>query len=101
VDTIETKTGTPFNNSLIAYLVADSSIDSVYSGINATLKRVDATFTGKITDLVRTIGGTITNQGFIVKAASEIYGIEIFAIKGSNAANVSQRPKLEIVFSRK
>lgn len=101
VDTLETKTGKPYNNSLVAYLVADSSIDSVYSGLGATLKRVDATFTGKITDLVRTIGGSITNQGFIVKAASEIYGNEIFAIKGSNAADVSQRPKLEIVFSRK
>ena len=101
VDTLQTKVGKPYNNALTAYLIADSTIDSVYSGVYASLSRSGATFTGKVTELVRTIGGNITNQGFIVKASSELYGIEIFAIKGSNAANVSQRPKLEIVFSRR
>lgn len=98
---MQTKFGKPYNNALTAYLIADSTIDSVYSGVYASLSRSGATFTGKVTELVRTIGGNITNQGFIVKASSELYGIEIFAIKGSNAANVSQRPKLEIVFSRR
>jgi hypothetical protein len=37
----------------------------------------------------------------LIRATSEQRGIEIFAIKGSNSANLLQRPKLEIVYSRK
>ena len=36
----------------------------------------------------------------LIKATGELFGIEIFALKGSNAANVSERPKLEIVYSK-
>lgn len=36
----------------------------------------------------------------LIKSSLEFWGLEIFAIKGSNAALIEQRPKLEIVYSR-
>jgi hypothetical protein len=37
----------------------------------------------------------------VVLATNEIEGAEIFAIYGSNAVDISNRPRLQIVYSRK
>jgi hypothetical protein len=109
IDSSETKTGSTFNNALYIYLFSDSSTylssDSSIYGLNSnyvhTLNRNSNTFSGLITDMVRAIHAGLDNQGFLVKAAGEVNGVEIFALKGSNAADVVKRPKLEIVYSRK
>jgi hypothetical protein len=109
IDSSETKTGSTFTNALYIYLFSDSSTyfssDSSAYGINSnyvhSLDRSNYTFTGLITDMVRAIHAGLDNQGFLVKAAGEINGVEIFALKGSNAADMTKRPKLEIVYSRK
>lgn len=101
VDTLETKTGSTYFNSLRVYLFADTTSYLLNSNFVSVLNRSGATFSGDITGLVRAIHGGIDNLGFLVKAASEIDGVEIFALKGSNAADVTKRPNLEIVYSRK
>ena len=101
VDTIQTKTGTNFTNSLRVYLLKDSSKNELNTNFVYTLKRSNATYTGEITNILRAWNNNVSNQGILVKANNEIHGIEIFAVKGSNAAEISKRPKLEIVFSRK
>ena len=101
VDTLQTKTGTNFTNSLRVYLLKDSSKNELNTNFVYTLKRSNATYTGEITNILRAWNNNVSNQGILVKANNEIHGIEIFAVKGSNAAEISKRPKLEIVFSRK
>jgi hypothetical protein len=65
-----------------------------------TLNRSGATFSGDITNMVRAWNNRVDNQGLLIKSTLEFWGIEIFAIKGSNAPLIEQRPKLEIVYSK-
>ena len=103
VDESETKTGSTYTNSLRAYLFATT--DTTDYGVNSdyveTLSRNNNTFTGSVTDIVRGIHSGTNNEGFLIKNSSDLNGVEIFAIKGSNAANISERPRLEIIYSRK
>ena len=102
LDTLQTKTGSSFTNSLRVYLIADSTTDSLYTSFAYTLGRINATFKGEITNIVRGwLDNNISNEGMLIKATNEPNGVEIFAIKGSNAANVSDRPKLEVVYSKR
>lgn len=102
VDTLQTKTGNSFTNSLRVYLIADSSTDSIYTSFAYTLSRIKATYTGEITNIVRGWkDNNISNEGMLIKATNELNGVEIFAIKGSNATDISERPKLEIVYSKR
>lgn len=101
VDTLLTKVGSPYINKLLVFLVADSTKDSVDSDYYAELSRSGATFTGNISNIVRAWNNGVDNQGIIVKAYSEYYGVETFVIRGSNAAVQSERPKLKLVYSRK
>lgn len=100
VDTIQTKTGSSFTNSLRTYLLVDSLKDSVNANYAYTLSRIGSTFSGEITNIVRAWNNKVSNQGMLIKATGEIRGVEIFAIKGSNTANITERPKLEIVYSK-
>ena len=102
VDTLQTKTGSSFTNSLRVFLVADSTTDSISTIFVHTLSRSNATYKGEITSIVRGwIDNNISNEGMLIKATSELNGVEIFVIKGSNAANFAERPKLEIVYSKR
>ena len=42
----------------------------------------------------------VDNQGLLIKSTLEFWGLETFVLKGSNAALIEQRPRLEIVYSR-
>lgn len=101
VDTIQTKTGSNFTNSLRVFLFSDSSKKEISTSYIYTLTRSGAAFTGDITNLVRAWKNNVDNQGMLIRASSELRGVEIFSVKGSNAANLSDRPKLEIIYGRK
>lgn len=101
VDTIQTKTGSNFTNSLRVFLFSDSAKKEISSSYIYTLTRSDANFTGDITNIIRAWKNNVDNQGMLIRATSELRGVEIFSVKGSSAADVSQRPKLEIVYARK
>ena len=100
VDTLATKTGSSFTNRLSVYLLADSAEKEVNTDYLYTLDRSGATFSGDITNMVRAWNNRVDNQGLLIKSTLEFWGIEIFAIKGSNAPIMEQRPKLEIVYSK-
>jgi len=100
VDTLATKVGSSFTNKLNVYLLDDSVKNKLNTNYLYTLERKGATFTGSITNIIRAWNNSVSNQGLLIKAASEFWGVEIFAIKGSNATLIEQRPKLEIVYSR-
>lgn len=101
LDTVQTKTGSSFTNSVRVYLLKDSTKNEINTNYVYTLNRIGNTFTGSITNIIRAINNGVANQGFLIKSGNELSGVDIFAIKGSNAADKSERPKLEIVYSRK
>lgn len=101
VDTLLTKLGTVYSNRVVAFLVADSTKDSVNANYYAILDRDGGTFTGSIISLVRGWKSGLSNQGIIIKSYNEYYGAELFVIKGSNATNVADRPKLKILYSKR
>ena len=101
VDSAETKTGSDYTNSLRVYLFNDSAAYEVNSNYVDVLSRSGDKFTGSVTDIVRAIHFGLDNQGLLIKASSDLNGVEIFALKGSNASDITKRPKLEIVYSRK
>jgi hypothetical protein len=100
VDTLATKVGSSFTNKLSVYLLDDSATSKLNSNYLYALERKGATFTGGITNILRAWNNNVSNQGLLIKSTSEFRGVEIFAIKGSNASIIEQRPKLEIVYSR-
>ena len=100
VDTLQTKTGSSFENSLRVYLLNDSSKNELNTNYGYTLSRVGSKFKGEITGIIRAWNNNIKNEGMLIKATSELFGVEIFVLKGSNASNISDRPKLEIIYSR-
>lgn len=101
VDTVLTKTGSSYTNSLRVFMLSDSTSDSLNTSYYGTLSRIDDKFVGDITGIVRAWKSGIANQGLLVRVVNELYGLERFVIKGSNAADLTKRPKLEIVYSRK
>ena len=100
VDTLATKTGSSFSNRLSVYLLADSATNKLNPNFVYTLDRSGATFTGDITNILRAWNNRVDNQGLLIKSTLEFWGLETFVLKGSNAALIEQRPRLEIVYSR-
>lgn len=101
VDTVLTKTGKPFANLLRVYLLSDSTTKEINTNYIYGLSRSGNTFTGDITNIIRAITNGVDNQGFLIKALDDLSGVELFVLKGSNASDVSQRPRLEILYSKK
>ena len=100
VDTLATKTGSSFFFFLSVYLLADSATNKLNPNFVYTLDRSGATFTGDITNILRAWNNRVDNQGLLIKSTLEFWGLETFVLKGSNAALIEQRPRLEIVYSR-
>ncbi|MBK7629890.1 MAG: hypothetical protein IPJ23_04165 [Ignavibacteriales bacterium] len=101
IDTLETKTGSSFSNSLIVFLLTDSVENVTSTSYFPSLSREGSTFKGDVTSIFRAWSNGLENQGMLIKASSDLRGVEIFAVKGSSAADLLQRPKLEIVYTRK
>ncbi len=100
IDTLQSKYGSDFENSLSVFLIADSTKDSLNKNYNYKLTRKGNTFSGDITNIIRAFNNNVDNQGILVKSTQEFWGLEIFAIKGSDASNIADRPRLEIIYSK-
>ncbi len=100
IDTLQSEYGSDFENSLSVFLIADSTKDSLNRNYAYKLTRTGNTFSGDITNIIRAFNNNVDNQGILVKSTQEFWGLEIFAVKGSNAANIADRPRLEIIYSK-
>jgi len=102
LDSSATKTGDTYTNSIVAYFAKDSS-DTAYdttSGI--VLNRDGNTFTGNIARFIQSIAsGYHDNNGFILAAGGQNIAVDLFALKGSDAAETSLRPRLVIIYTGK
>lgn len=102
VDSSASHTGDNFSNSLVAYFAKDS-VETTYDTTSAiVLNRSGNYFTGDIAKFIQSISsGYHENNGFIITAGSQNLGIDIFALKGSDASDSSLRPRLEITYTGK
>ena len=99
IDTLETLVGDSYLNSVDVYFVLDSTnLDSISA--YTTLARNGNQFTGDITTFVREWAKG-NNNGLILSTSSPFDGVELFAIKGSSAANINDRPYLKITYTSK
>lgn len=98
-DNINTRTGTSFANELQAYFVEDSTAKEVNEGGAFRLSFIDNSYSGDITPYVRIWINEKRNEGVILRSGNDIEGLELFALKGSNAVNFEERPRLKIVYT--
>ncbi len=100
-DTLVSKSGSSFNNSLKVYFVKDSTDMTIESSSELTLSYSEGKFSGDISSYVREWAFRENNKGIIIRPGNQFEGLELFALKGSNAPVISVRPRIKIVYSVK
>lgn len=95
--------GNTFYNTLIASMLKDSAsalIDSSSSNYYGQLLPLSSgKYFGNIAAIVQHWVSTNSNQGLILEADGNLLGLELYALKGSNAVNIQSRPQLRITYS--
>ncbi len=91
--------GSSFENSLLAFLIKDEETNEVDENLFIRLADFNYKYSGDITPMVRKWLRDNDNQGMILRSGSEQVGVELFNLFGSEAADPSKRPYLEIVYT--
>jgi hypothetical protein len=100
IDSSATKTGTPFTNSLVSYFAIDTTVNSYDTTSAIVLNRHDNYFTGDIATFIQSIkSGFHENNGIVLSAGNQNLGVDIFALKGSDASDTALRPRLVITYT--
>ena len=100
-DTLSSIKGSSFNPNLTVFLITDSSDLSLDEDRAVALNKENNIYTGDITSFITSWITNEDNQGMVIKPESLIDGLELFAIKGSEYPELSDRPRLRIVFTIK
>jgi hypothetical protein len=101
IDTIKTITGSSFSNSLRVNYITDSTSLTIDSTFSLFLNRDGNTFTGSVTSFIQRTVVENNNQGLLLSASDKLNGVELFAVKGSNASAFVERPRLQIIYTSK
>ncbi len=100
-DTLSSITGSSFNPNLVAFRITDSSDVTIDEDRGILLTKTDNIYTGNITSFITTWINSEDNQGMVIRSASLTEGLELFALRGSDYPELSERPRLRIVFTSK
>jgi len=100
-DTLSSITGSSFNSNLAVFKITDSSDVTVDEGNGILLIKNENTYTANITTFITSWITNEDNQGMVIRSASLVEGLELFAIRGSEHPELSERPRLRIVFTSK
>jgi len=99
-DSVVCVKGSSFNNSLrLSYLKYADSLNTEGNPVSLPFK--DKKYSGDITSFVRNWIDTKNNNGILIESGSPASGLELFALKGSNYAEISERPRLRITYTIK
>ena len=99
-DTLNSVFGTGFNNSLSAsYLRYSDSLNTQGNAVSLAFNSNQ--FTGNITSFLRNWINTGENNGLLLRAGNQFNGLELFALHGSDAAELALRPRLRVTYSIK
>ncbi len=100
-DTLSSITGSSFDANLTVFKITDSSDVTIDDGSRIILEKENDIYKGDITSFITSWIANDDNQGMVIKPASPTEGLELFAIKGSEHPEFSERPRLRIVFTSK
>jgi len=100
-DSLSSITGSSFNPNLAVFRITDSSDVTVDEGNGILLIKNGNIYTANITTFITSWINTEDNQGIVIRHASLTEGLELFAIRGSEHTEPSERPRLRIVFTSK
>jgi hypothetical protein len=102
IDSTNSLFGSPFTtDQLLAYYITDSThIDSL-SNNQIPLSRSGSLYKGNITSYVQNWLSSKINEGIEIKANTYGTGMELWALKGSNATDKTKRPRLKIIYTNK
>lgn len=99
-DSIYSVKGSSSNNSLrLSYLRYADSINT--EGSPAFLSFKDNKYSGDITAFVRNWITRKENNGILIETGSPTSGLELFALKGSDYFEITERPRLRITYTIK
>ncbi|MCL5029740.1 MAG: hypothetical protein M1480_12075 [Bacteroidetes bacterium] len=101
IDTLSSKIGTDLTNSLDVRLFKDTSNVAFDTTQIFTLARSGNIFQGDITPYVQSWIDSGTNLGILLQVTGQGSNLDLFAIKGSNAADRSLRPRLQLTYTSK
>jgi len=97
-DTTASIKGSKFTNSLkLSYLKYTDSLN--VDGNPSYLYFKNNKYSGDITSFVRNWISTKKNNGILIEAGIPTSGLELFALKGSDCSEVSERPRLQITYT--
>jgi len=97
-DSVSSVKGSSSNNSLrLSYLSFTDSLNTEGNPSVLTLK--DNKYTGDVTLFVRNWINRKENNGMLIEAGSPTSGLEFFALKGSDYIEISERPRLRIIYT--
>jgi hypothetical protein len=100
-DTTQSVFGSSYTDQLTANFITDSThIDSLSTNA-VTLNRIGSLYTGNITSYVQNWLSTKINEGIQIRSGTYDTGLELWALKGSNASDRSVRPRLKIIYTNK
>ena len=106
LDKSETFLGSTSNSAILAYSLIDSTnIDSIYSSSLTLTESGDSLYLSS-SNSIKTLTAYIDNwlkgdnQGLLLTTYGQTTGLDLFSIKGSNAANIADKPKLRITYTR-
>ncbi len=98
-DTINGIKGSSYNNSLkLYYLTYADSLNT--QGSPVTLLYSGGNYTGEITGFVRSWVSSKQNFGMLLQSGNQILGLDLFALKGSDYQEISERPRLRITYTQ-
>lgn len=102
IDTTQSLFGSPFTtDQLLAYYITDSTrIDSSLTN-EIPLSRSGSLYKGNVTSYVQNWLSSKINEGIQIKANTYGTGVELWALKGSNASDPAKRPRLKIIYTNK
>jgi hypothetical protein len=82
----------------VLYLTSDDSTTTQGNAIG--LLSSDNQYSGDITLFVRNWVSSKENYGMLIEAGSPTSGLDLFALKGSDDSNISERPRLRITYTQ-
>ena len=83
-------------------MLDSTNLDSTYSSALLLSRSGDSLYVSSntLTAYVENWIRSGNNQGLLLTINGQANGLELFSIKGSNSANVSERPKLKLTYTR-
>lgn len=100
-ETLSSITGSSFNPNLTVFKITDSSDVTIDENTGILLIKNNNIYTGNITSFITSWINNEDNQGMVIRPAFLIEGLELIAIKGSEHPELSERPRLRILFTSK